>query len=425
MIEASHFDPATAYAAIDRHRLGDDKPYIYITHDYGRHWTQASDGIEAPSYVHVVREDPARRGLLFAGTETGVYVSFNDGELWQSLQLNLPTTSVRDLAVDQGDLVAATHGRGLWILDDISLLRQLNEKVESLPFHLFEPRTAYRIRRSVNTDTPLPPEVPQGQNPPAGEILYYWLGAAPSGPVTLEILDANGKLVRRYSSAEKPKPVDMNEYPVAAYWAQAPETLSARPGVHRFVWDFHYAAPESVARDFPMTAIPHETPLGPQGPLAVPGRYTVRLTVGGASQSQSFELRPDPKVATSQADLEAQLALARQITGAMNRSFDALTEVNALRKRLEATYARTRNGQPAAPQAVHELDSRLANLAGGNNGFDDINSELGSLLDTVESADVPPTITAQQAWSVLEKTLNERLATWQSLRATALPRANR
>jgi photosystem II stability/assembly factor-like uncharacterized protein len=423
LIEASHFDPATAYAAIDRHRLGDDKPYIYITHDYGKDWTQESDGIEAPAYVHVVREDPVRRGLLFAGAETGVYVSFNDGKLWQSLQLNLPTTSIRDLAIEQGDLIAATHGRGIWILDDISLLRQLNRKLESLPFHLFAPRTAYRTRRSVNTDTPLPPEVPQGRNPPAGEILYYWLGSASSGPVTLDILDANGKLVRRYSSAERPKPVDINQYPVAAYWLEAPQTLSARPGIHRFVWDFHYPRPESVSHDFPMTAIPHETPLAPQGPLAAPGRYTVSLSVGGATQTQSFELRMDPKVTTPQSGLEAQLALALEIAGAMDRSYSALSQVKALQQRLEALPKRTK--QTSAKDELKSLESKLASLAAGNNSLDDLNSELGMLLEAVESADVSPSINAQQTWAELKEKMGQKMADWQSVRKTDLPRLNR
>jgi len=420
MIEASHFDPATAYAAIDRHRLGDDKPYIYITHDYGKHWTQAAGGIPAPAYVHVVREDSVRRGLLFAGTETGVYVSFNGGKLWQSIQLNLPTSSVRDLAIEQGDLVAATHGRGLWILDDISLLRQLNAKVESSRLFLFRPRTAYRFRRSTNTDTPLPPEVPQGQNPPSGEILYYWLGLAPSQPVTLEILDPSGKLVRRYSSAETPRRPDPSHYAVAPYWMKPPQVLSAQPGMHRFVWNLRYAAPRALNRDFPISAIPHQTPLGPQGPLAAPGRYRVRLSAGEVTDTQTFDLRMDPRVKTTAQGLEAQLALALKIAGAMDCSYDGLAGVKALQKRLAAAGPRGSRG--GVTHAIDTLSARLAGLAEGGTGLGDIHSELASLLDAVESADVSPTITAQQTWNKLERELNRRMALWQEIQKTDLPR---
>ncbi len=422
MIAASHFDPATAYAAIDRHRLGDDKPYIYITRDYGRHWTETSSGISAPAYVHVVREDPVRRGLLFAGTETGVYVSFDDGRLWQSLQLNLPTSSVRDLAIEQGDLVAATHGRGLWILDDISLLRQLNAKVQPSHLFLFRPRTVYRFRRSTNTDTPLPPEIPQGQNPPAGEIVYYWLGRVPSKPVTLEILDAGGNVIRRYSSAETPRPPDPSQYAVAPYWMETPQALSARPGMHRFVWDLHYEAPRAVNRDFPITAILHGTPLGPQGPLAVPGRYQVRLTAGGATETQPFELRMDPRVRTPLEGLKAQLDLALKITGAMDRSYDALAEVNALRKRLAAAQERT--GSELATRAAKLLAFRVDSLAVGNESLKAIHSELSSLLDAVESADVSPTITAQRTWGTLERELSRKMALWREIQKTHVPGLN-
>jgi hypothetical protein len=411
LIEASHFDPATAFAAVDRHRLGDIHPYIYVTHNYGANWTQIINGIAPDTYVHAVREDTARRDLLFAGTETGIYVSFDDGAQWESLQLNLPTVAVRDMAIEQGDLVAATHGRGFWVLDDISPLRQLTAQIETSNAYLFKPRLTYRFRRSTNNDTPLPPEEPQGQNPPSGAIVYYWLKSAPTGPVMLEVLDSSGKVVRRYSSAAPPTPPDMNDYAVAPYWGEPPQALSAQAGMHRFVWDLHYARPHAVAQDFPIAAVPHETPLGPRGPLAVPGRYTVRLTVNGATETQSFDLRMDPNVKVSQANLEAQLALGLKITSAMDRSHEALDQVKAMRKRLDAAHSQ--KGTSAATKA---LEAKMEKLATGSGSFEDLNTQLGTLLDAVESADVAPTVNAQDTWAEVEGNLRSAMAEWNRIR---------
>ncbi len=409
LIEASHFDPGAAYIAVNRRRLGDLRPYIYVTRNFGRTWALITGGLPAGAYVHVVREDTVRRGLLFAGTEFGIYVSFDDGAHWQSLQLNLPTTSIRDMAIQRGDLIVATHGRGFWVLDDISPLRQLSAQIEQSAFHLFRPRNSYRFRRSTNTDTPLPPEEPQGQNPPAGAIFYYWLGSAPARPVTLEIFDSTGNLVRRYSSAETPAPPDMSLYPVAPYWAKPPEKLSAAPGLDRFVWDLHYPRPKSVRYTFPIAAIPHDTPLDPQGPRAVPGQYTVRITAGSVTQTQSFELLPDPAVKASPADLEAQLALARKIAGAMDQSGNALSEARALAAKFSPASGKLSPSRQAARAQLGALEAKLAAL----------NGNLGALLDAVESADVAPTINAQQTWAQVEQDLSRSLASWRQLRALA------
>ncbi len=420
LIEASHFDPATAFAAVDRHRLGDLHPYIYVTHDYGKIWKKITNGISAPAYVHAVREDPVRRGLLFAGTETGIYVSFDDGGHWESLQQNLPTVSIRDMAIEQGDLVVATHGRGLWVMNDIAPLRQLTKEVTESASYLFQPRKVYRYRRSTNTDTPLPPETPHGANPPAGAIFDYWLKSTPKGPVTLEILDADGKLVRRYSSADTPKPPDMNLYPVAAYWARPVVKLSAKAGMHRFVWDLHYGPPEAVSHDFPISAIPHKTPLDPQGPLAAPGKYTVNLTAGGETHTETFELLKDPAVKTSQAALEAQLDLAREITGAMDESYNALMQARAALQRLEG-----RKEHGAEARAAAAVEAKLRALTNDDSGLAQVNDQLSSLLDAVESADVAPTVNAQQTWQEVQKTLDRRLAAWRKIRTSELPRLGR
>ena len=412
LIEASHFDPATAYAAVDRRRLGDLRPYIYVTHNYGQSWTQITQGIAAPAYVHAVREDPLRRGLLFAGTETGIYASFNDGANWKSLQLNLPTTSIRDMAIEQSDLVVATHGRGLWILDDISPLRELNANVEASNSYLFKPRTTYRFRRSTNTDTPLPPEEPQGQNPPYGAIFYYWLKSTSTEPLTLEILDGSGKVVRRFSSAETPEPPVMSLYPVAPYWAKPVQKLSAEPGMHRFIWDLHYTAPKAVSHDFPIAAIPHQTPLDPQGALAAPGEYTVKLTVGAKTETRTLELRRDPAVTTSEAMLEAQLSLAVEITKAMDESYSGLTEARAALKRIEDQ----KGGAAGASESTSAGKQELLVLT-GNTGFAQVNRQLGMLLDAVESSDVAPTTNKQQTWAQLQQRLKALIAAWSRIHA--------
>lgn len=293
-LDASHFDDQTVYAAINRLRVDDLKPHIYRTHDGGATWQETVRGLpEGP--VNVVREDPVRKGLLFAGTELAVFVSFNDGDDWQPLRLNMPATSIRDLVIHDDDLVVGTHGRSFWILDDISPLRQLTAEVTAAPAHLFAPRVTYRLPRDTNTDTPLPPEEPGGQNPPDGAILYYRLSAAE--PVTLEIFDSTGSPVRRFTSADKPEPPDPN-LNVPAYWLRPFQPLSAEPGMHRFVWDLHGAPRHGGGRrggdEPPISAIVHDTPVG-QGGWMPPGEYEVRLTAGGRSYSQKLVVKPDPR----------------------------------------------------------------------------------------------------------------------------------
>ncbi|HTX38822.1 MAG TPA: hypothetical protein VME43_27535 [Bryobacteraceae bacterium] len=296
-LDTSAFDDQTVYAAINRIRLDDMKPHIYRTHDGGATWQETIRGLpEGP--VNVVREDPVRRGLLFAGTELAVYVSFNDGDDWQPLRLNMPATSIRDLVIHESDLVVGTHGRGFWIMDDISPLRQLTTETAGATAHLFAPRVTYRLPRDTNTDTPLPPETPAGQNPPDGAILYYHLNAAASGPVTLEILDSTDRLVRRFSSEDKPEPISP-EVNVPTYWIRPFQPLSAAAGMHRFLWDLHAAHQAGGGGrrgfEYPISAVPHDTP-GPQGEWMPPGTYTVKLTVDGQSYTQPLVVKPDPRV---------------------------------------------------------------------------------------------------------------------------------
>jgi photosystem II stability/assembly factor-like uncharacterized protein len=304
-LDASHFDDQTVYTAVNRFRLDDQKPHIWRTHDGGATWKEIVRGLpDGP--VNTVREDPVRKGLLFAGTELAVFVSWNDGEDWQPLRLNMPATSIRDLVVHDDDLVVGTHGRGFWVLDDISPLRQMSAEIAQAPAHLFAPRVTYRLPRDTNTDTPLPPEEPAGKNPPDGAILYYNLSSAASGPVTLEILDAAGGLVRRFSNTDQPEPVPA-ELNVPTYWLRPFQPLPTSAGMHRFIWDLHGtpappgarrrggAGPGGVPFDEPpISAIYRDTPLR-QGEWEPPGTYTVKLTVGGRSYTQPLVVKADPR----------------------------------------------------------------------------------------------------------------------------------
>uniref|UniRef100_E6Q316 Glycoside hydrolase n=1 Tax=mine drainage metagenome TaxID=410659 RepID=E6Q316_9ZZZZ len=357
-IDAGRFSDATAYLAVTRFRLNDMHPYVYVTHDYGKHWRLAVAGLPMQP-VDAVREDNRRPGLLYAGTENGVEVSFDDGAQWQSLQLNLPHTSVRDLVVHLNDLVVATHGRGFWILDDIAPLRALSSQILAQRVHLFAPASAYRLRRSTNTDTPLPPETPTGMNPPYGAAIDYLLARSAKN-VVVEIYDARGRLVRRYASNEPHRPA-MPGLDKPTWWERAQTRPSASAGMHRIYWDIHGTPPASIGYDLPISAVPHKTPQVPQGPLAPPGRYTVKLIVDGAAQQSSLLLRPDPQIHLSAATYASQYVLAGRLVRAMNASFAAYTAARAKHDR--------------------KLAGHWANL----------NGELGELLPVVDGVDAAPT----------------------------------
>lgn len=369
IVEPSPFNPAEAYVVMDRHDWGDFRPYIYRTRDYGRTWTAVTRGIPDGSFVRVVGADPKRQGLLYAGTENGVFVSFNNGEQWQSLQLNLPTSSVRDLAIQDGDLVAATFGRAFWILDDLTTLRQLDAQVVAAPAHLFRPAEAIRVRRDTNSDTPMPPEIPAGTNPPAGAILDYTLRSAPAQPIELAIYDPNGSLVRQFSSAPIPEGVRRPEkWPtIADYWMADPEPLPTHVGMNRFTWDLRFTPPPSVGHSYPMSAIPHATPAGPEGPLVVPGKYVVKLTVDGQTYTQPLTVRPDPRQNAPASAFAAQLSLEQKLMSGMRESYQAYQAAK----------------QQGDAQAAHQ--------------FAGINETLSGLATDVEGADAAPTLAMDDA----------------------------
>ncbi len=279
-IGTSHFDDDTAYSSISRFRINDERPYIYRTHDGGKTWKLITTGLPDFGPVDTVREDPVRKGLLFAGTENSVWVSFDDGDHWQSLQLNLPHTSMRDLWIHDNDLIVATHGRSFWILDDIAPLREAANSLAAADAHLFTPAPAYRVQRDTYTDTPVPPDEPTAANPPDGAIIDYYLAHPASGAVTLEILDASGQLVRKFSSADSPDvtEAELKKQLIPLYWLRPFRSLSSEAGMHRWVWHLHYPAPDSPRHEYPIAAIPGDTPRYPLGPTALPGSYTARLT---------------------------------------------------------------------------------------------------------------------------------------------------
>ncbi|PYX67173.1 MAG: glycoside hydrolase, partial [Acidobacteria bacterium] len=363
-IEASHFDAGTAYAAINSFRLDDLRAHIYRTRDFGKTWTEITHGIPDGGASNVVREDPARKGLLFAGTEGAVYVSFNDGDDWQPLQLNLPHTSMRDIAVHGDDLIVATHGRSFWVLDDLTPLRQMNADIAKETVHLFAPQEAIRFRWNRNPDTPLPPEVPAGKNPPDGAIIDYYLASAAKGPVTLEILDDQQRCVRRYASTDKPESLEKTagEHPIPMYWVRPTQILSGAPGMHRFVWNLHYAPPDSLGHEFPISAIVHDTPKYPLGASVVPGNYMAKLTVEGKSYSQALVVKMDPRIKTSLADLHKQFEMESGSVKGMNETFEALSQVRTVRAQLKERGAKA--GKGALADAIAGLDRQAAELEG-------------------------------------------------------------
>jgi photosystem II stability/assembly factor-like uncharacterized protein len=294
MMEASHFDANEAYAAVDRHRLEDYEPHLYRTRDGGKSWQTITNGLPAGVYLQTIKEDTQRRGLLFAGTELGVFVSFDAGDHWQSLQLNLPPVSMRDFVVHEDDLIVATYGRGFWVLDDITPLRQLNEEIVSSTAFLFRPADAYSIPQGSENGTPQPRDEPLAENPPYGAIIDYYLRSNVAGAVTLEILDPSGAVVRRYSSEDRATPVDPNTLNIPAFWVRPPETLSSSAGAHRWVWDLRPTPPATRGAGGGGGGGGGGI-FGGRGATALPGNYTVRLTAGGRSYTQPLRVRPDPR----------------------------------------------------------------------------------------------------------------------------------
>jgi photosystem II stability/assembly factor-like uncharacterized protein len=427
-IDAGRFDAGTAYVAVNRMRLDDWKPHVYLTHDFGKSWKEVVKGLPDDP-VNAVREDPVRKGLLFAGTERAVFVSFDDGENWQSLRLNMPATSIRDLVVHGDDVVVGTHGRSFWILDDVTPLRQLKLKMASAGVHLFAPQTAYRVRWNVNTDTPLPPEEPAGQNPPDGAILNYYLKSPAPDPVTLEIFDADGNLVRRFASTDQPEAVNPKELAIPTYWIRPSQILSSEAGSHRFVWDLHYPPIEGGRRAYPIAAVYQNTPSSPKGPWVHPGQYTVKLTVAGKSYERPLTVKMDPRVKTPEVGLRQQFTLSMRCYEGMKQIQVAQGQIQKWRAKLVQQRLTLKDEKRAATLA--KLEQQLTALEGqaaGKFGYGKgkkgggapslarVIGELGALLGVLQGADATPTSQAVSAVGQVRRSVDSLLARWKELR---------
>jgi len=424
MIEASRFDPAEAYAAVDRHTLDDQRPYLYRTRDYGATWQLITSGIPSSSFVHAVRQDPKDRDLLFAGTELGIYFSFDDGDRWQSLQLNLPVTSIRDMTVHGNDLVIATHGRSFWILDDITSLRQLRRAAEHDTW-LYSPAPAVRVDNDFFLGTPLPPEEPAAANPPSGAIVDYYLKSAAS-VVTLEILDSKGNLIRSISSAER-RSGKHRPAAIADRWFPKPQILEAAAGMHRYVWDLAWnpkdAATEASGDDEEYGA--------PRGPRVVPGTYQVRLTVDGKSLTQPLEVVKDPRSPASAADFEQQFQLAQKMFSEAMLCRAALSEIHKLQSKVTAERASLQSQNAELDSSLAQLQESLKRIVSGGGphwgdsmGLDLAASSINSALYVVESGNRPAPSQAVTVFDGADHAAKLRMEEWSKIKAALLPHLN-
>jgi photosystem II stability/assembly factor-like uncharacterized protein len=445
-LAASHFDDETAYASVSRFRIDDLHPYIYRTRDGGKTWKLITSGLPDNAAVNAVREDPVRKGLLFAATETSVWVSFDDGDHWQTLQLNLPHTSMRDLWIHEDDLIVSTHGRSFWILDNISPLRQITDAVPKSEAHLFKPATAYRVRRDTNPDTPIPPDEPTAQNPTDGAIIDYFLAQPTATPVTLEILDAQGKVVRKFFSTDKPEITseDLAKELIPRYWIRMPRILSPGAGMHRWVWDLRYPSPKAARMDYPISAIPGDTPRSPQGPMAVPGQYTVRLTANGHTFTEPLTVKMDPRVKTSQEGLALEFQKQQLLAHLMTQNTEALTQARSLREQVQKLTGKApaENGASASngkisgalAEAVAAFEKKLSAILGGG-GFGApasatpalgrTSGAIGGLYNEIDRSDAAPTAAQLAAVDAAERDSSAAQRAWKDFASADVPAMNR
>jgi photosystem II stability/assembly factor-like uncharacterized protein len=429
-IDASHADPEVAYVSVSRFRIDDLRPYIYRTRDGGRTWALITAGLANDAPVNTVREDPSRPGLLFAGTENAVWVSWDDGDHWRSLQLNLPHTSMRDLAVHGQDLIVATHGRSFWVLDDIGPLRQFGTAMQSSEATLLTPSPAVRVKRSTGSDTPLQPDEPTGQNPPAGAVIDYYLPRDAKTAVSLEILDSTGAVVRRVSSADPPEfsQEKLARELIPLYWIRITPPLATTSGMHRWVWDLHYAAPRTVQRGFPISAVPGDTPQEPMGPAAPPGSYQVRLYFGDHHWDAPLVVSADPRAHTSAAEFAAQFTAARRIAAALDESTGALLGVQSLRAQVKELSPRTAG---LLATQLSAFDSRAATLVKPDvkpaapdqappPGLERVNGSLATLYGQISGADTAPTAAQTRETERAVTNWENLKPQWQELRTQVL-----
>jgi photosystem II stability/assembly factor-like uncharacterized protein len=438
LLEASRHDAATAYAVISGFR--DLRPLIYRTHDYGQNWQLINTGLPQTGSARVVREDPVRKGLLYAGTWNGVYISLDDGDHWQTLQLNLPTATVNDLDVHDGDLVAATYGRSLWILDDITPLRQYDAKWPQSDAHLLSPRSVVRVRWDMSQDTPLPPETPAGNNPPDGAIIYYFLKSAPAGDIKLSIYDAQNHLVNEFTNV--PPAFDKTPANVPEYWFAPPTALSKKAGLNRFTWDLRYPSMKTMRYSYYGNtldyieytladhAIPDEFPRDLQrGPFVVPGEYSLVLTANGKTYRQPLTVTLDPRVLASQADLVKQLDAETNISDQMAATYDGYDQVQGLRTAIadRQKLLGTDATKKEVADALKALDDQAADIGDGKPeqlGLGPLNRELARLAFMIESGDARPATLLQAGVDQSCAELGNRLTQWRELNQQKIGQVN-
>ncbi|HMC77396.1 MAG TPA: hypothetical protein VKH34_09690 [Vicinamibacterales bacterium] len=444
MMEPGRFDPLTAYAAVNTLRIDDQNPHLFRTHDGGKTWTEIVNGLPGGAAISAIREDVKRKGLLFAGNETQVFVSFDDGDHWESLRLNMAPSSVRDLQVKDDDLIAGTHGRGIWILDDITPLRQIDDKTragDALDV-LYRPQASLRVRWNTNTDTPLPPDEPRMPNPPEGGIINYFLKSDAPGPVVLEVFDAGGKLVRHYSSADPvtPLPDPRTNAPLPLYWYRQPQGLSAKAGMHRFTWDVHYQPlPGGGGRGgLPIAAVPFNTVPAPTTPWAPPGQYTVKLTVNGKTLSQPLTVAPDPRVKTPALVMQQVYTLSTAAYREAETAFAAAAQAQQLRQQLADVQSRATADVATAVAALNKKVEDTAGAAGGGGGrggrggtpsvsaptLSSAAAGLSGVMNVLQSADVQPTAVQLKAIAAARAAGTAAMARWTAIKAIDLPALN-
>ncbi len=423
LIEAGHGDANTAYAAVNGIRIDDLHPHVYKTHDGGRSWTEIDAGL--PDYpINVVREDPKRKGLLLAGSETSVAISFDDGAHWRSLRLNMPATSIRDIVIKDADIVVATHGRSFWILDDIAPLRQMGAPTASQDAVLYKPEPAVRVRWDMNPDTPLPHDEPAGQNPPDGAVIDYYLRQNAASAITLDIADAAGKPLRHYSSADTL--YDIPDVNIPPYWIRPQQSLSAQAGPHRLVWDLH-DQPLNVPASYPISAVYGNTAPVATSPWVMPGVYTIKLTVNDKVYSQSMTVRMDPRVKTPLPDLQRQRELAVMAYKGRSNAQLAYSQVHTLRSAITQLLPRSSG---ALTTSLQQMDKKAAVLEGaprgGNRGaamvagaqlktFSQLQGDYAALFTILEEADLAPTTQAVSALQATEQAARQTTAVWTGL----------
>ncbi len=418
LIEASHFDPAVAYAAVDRSRLSDTKPYVYRTKDYGKTWSLASKGISGGAFVRAVREDPQQKGLLFAGTELGVYVSFDDGDNWQPLQQNLPVTSVRDLAIHGDDLIAATHGRSFWVLDNITPLRQAGT-MNTENASLYKPAVAMRIDNNVFPGTPLPPEEPTAENPPSGIYIDYFLPSTTTDVMKLELLDASQKVIRYFSSEQK-EHREHKPLPIAERWFPEPQHLANTAGMHRFIWDLRAgsaATPGDEEQAFEMN---------PAGPKVSPGEYQVRLTANGKTMTQPLKVVMDPNSPATTPVLSHQFTLSQKLFDDTLRSRQAMAEINSVQAQLTQTRQALGNEHADAAKSIDAMLKQIDEVLQGkhDDGLMKANTGLNVALRVIEEGDRTPPSQAMEIYTQSSAAATAQTANWKRLKTGALTQLN-